>query len=222
MIGIDLHIHSKYSTDAMQSPRAIIEKARSEGLSAIAVVDHSSVNGAREAIKEASSVDGILVISGTEIRTDHFGDLIGLFVEKHIASTDPYEVIDEIRDQDGLVVLPHPLRGHSAVSREIMDKIDAVEALNGRTAHAKNIEAKQLAEAYDKPMLSGSDAHFSFEIGCVRTVLSGAASSLEELRKSILRDDRVLVGRESRPFVHVLSFGAEIIGRTRHYHATTQ
>ena len=215
MIGIDLHIHSKYSSDSVLSPGTIIKKAKSEGLSAIAVIDHSSVSGARETLREASG-DNILVVPGTEIRTDGFGDLIGLFVERYVASTDLYGAIDEIRDQDGLVVLPHPLRSHSAVSREIMDNVDVVEVLNGRTARRKNIGARQLALLYGKPMLSGSDAHFGFEIGCVRTILSGVSSSLEELRKSLIENDRMLVGRESSPIVHVLSFGAEIIGRAKH------
>jgi predicted metal-dependent phosphoesterase TrpH len=217
MIGIDLHIHSKHSNDSVLSPRAIIRKAKSEGLSAIAVIDHSSVSGARETLREASG-DDILVVLGTEIRTNGFGDVVGLFVDKRVASTDIYGAIDEIRDQDGLVVLPHPLRGHLVVSREIMDRIDVVEALNGRTTRSKNIGARQLAFSHGKPMLSGSNAHFSFEIGCVGTILSGTFSSLEELRKSIIKNDRMLVGRESTQFVHVLSFGVKMVGRAKYLH----
>jgi len=211
MIEIDLHIHSKYSDDSLLGPCTIIRKAKSKGISVIAVVDHNTIVGALETSKEAS-VEDILVVPGIEVRTN-LGDLIGLFVKEQIDSRDFCEAVDAIKGQNGLVVLPHPLRGHPKISREMMNDIDLVEALNGRTPHRENIQATELALSYGKPVISGSDAHFTFELGCVRTILSGVSSSLEELRRSLVKNDRTLVGKESTPIVHVLSFGVQKIRR---------
>jgi len=208
---VDLHIHSKYSRDSFLSPRSIVRTAKSKGLSAIAVTDHDTVVGALETAK--ISREDLVVIPGIEVRTN-IGDLVSLFVEEEVASRDFYEVVDETREQNGLVVLPHPLRGHGKISSEVMHSIDVVEVLNGRSLYRENTGARELALSYGKPMISGSDAHFNFEIGCVRTILSDVSSSMEELRKSIAKDDRSLVGSESPFIVRALSFGAEMVKRT--------
>ena len=186
--------------------------AKRKGLSAIAVTDHETVKGARETIREARISSDLFVVSGIEVKTN-MGDLIGLFVEEEVATRDIYEVIDEIREQDGLVVLSHPFRGHKNMLRQITLEIDLVEALNGRSSSARNLEAKRLALSLNKPVIAGSDAHFSFEIGCVRTIFFSSVTSLEDLRKLIVSGERRLIGRESPTIVHMFSFGAEIIKR---------
>lgn len=62
---IDLHTHSNAS-DGTLTPRQLIEKAASEGLSAIALTDHDSIEGIAEA-REAAGLSGIRFIPGIEI-----------------------------------------------------------------------------------------------------------------------------------------------------------
>jgi len=216
MMEADLHIHSKYSPDSFLSPRLILKTAKRKGLSAIAVTDHKTIEGAIQTVKEARVSSDLLVVSGIEVKTN-IGDLIGLFVEEEIAVADFYDVIDEIREQDGLVVFSHPCRGHKNYSKQVMPDIDLIEALNGRSSGAKNSEAKKLALSFNKPVVAGSDAHFSSEIGCVRTRFSSVVTSLEDLRKLIISGERMLVGRESPTIVHMFSFAAEVIKRVIRY-----
>ena len=49
-LGIDLHIHSSAS-DGSLSPAAIVEHAQKLNLAAIAITDHDSINGSREALR---------------------------------------------------------------------------------------------------------------------------------------------------------------------------
>ena len=65
---IDLHLHTYYS-DGIYSPAEIVRKAYDAGLSIIALTDHDSVNGIKEAIEYGREL-GIEVISGMEISTD--------------------------------------------------------------------------------------------------------------------------------------------------------
>lgn len=62
---IDLHTHSKAS-DGTFSPGDLIRKARDEGLSAIALTDHDSLDGLDEAAA-AASLAGLRFIPGVEI-----------------------------------------------------------------------------------------------------------------------------------------------------------
>ena len=209
MIEADLHVHSRYSFDSLLSPRTIVKTALKKGLSAIAVGDHNTVKGALKTIEEAAST-GLIVISAVELETDA-GHIMGLFVETDIRTQNINEVIDEIKEQDGVAVLLHPARMHGTNLKEATNRIDVIEALNGRTSRWKNLEAKDLALEFDKPVIAGSDAHLSFEIGCVRTVFKNASNTLENIRKHIINGERTLVGKESPYLVHAFSFGTQVI-----------
>ena len=210
VIEVDFHVHSKYSYDSFLNPRLIVKTAKRKGLSAVAITDHNTTKGAAETVREASLSGDLIVVPGIEVKTN-IGDIIGLWVEGKIRSRSFLSVVDEIKKQDGIVVLPHPFRGHKNLRNEMLSNIDVVETLNGRVSREDNLRAKKLALSLDKPVIGGSDAHFAFEIGCVRTILPDASTSSEELRKLITDGKRKLVGRESPFIVHGFSFGAEII-----------
>jgi len=78
------------------------------------------------------------------------------------------DVIEEIRDQGGVVVLPHPFRGHK-LSKELVSAVHAIETFNSRTCKAENDLAEELQKKHNKVALAGSDAHFYSEIGLART-----------------------------------------------------
>jgi predicted metal-dependent phosphoesterase TrpH len=172
--AIDFHVHTSYSVDSLTPPRLAIEMARRRGLDGIAVTDHDTVQGALETVK-ANPYSDFLVIPGIEVKSDR-GDVIGLYVKEEIRSRLFADVIDEIRDQGGIVYLPHPIRtfGAPAVPGifEEYTGIDAWERYNGRyNAH----EFALADDAFDRLPVGrsycGSDAHFPWEIGLFRTVL---------------------------------------------------
>ncbi|MEO7349052.1 MAG: PHP domain-containing protein [Terrimesophilobacter sp.] len=66
---IDLHTHSTVS-DGTESPTELIFAARTAGLGAIAITDHDSTAGWREAF-DAASGTGLTVIPGMELSTRH-------------------------------------------------------------------------------------------------------------------------------------------------------
>jgi predicted metal-dependent phosphoesterase TrpH len=84
---IDLHTHSRAS-DGSLSPRGLIDEAVKQGLRAIALTDHDTVQGLDEAII-ASKAAGILFIPGIELeilwrRNDEGGEfhLLGLGLKR--------------------------------------------------------------------------------------------------------------------------------------------
>jgi len=161
----DLHIHSKYSHDSLALPEKIVRRAEKTGLTCIAVTDHGTIRGSVEARKFGKRY-GIEVITGAEIMTD-CGDIIGLGLNSEINSVQFQEVIREIRDQGGLVVLPHPYRGH-ADPEKTAGCVDFIEIWNSRSSPEENRKAALLAGTVQKEILYGSDAHCVSEIGSVR------------------------------------------------------
>lgn len=68
---IDLHIHTSYS-DGGLIPSEVVIMAKKMNLLAIAITDHNTINGIREAQKEAKKL-GIKVLEGIELDTTFAG-----------------------------------------------------------------------------------------------------------------------------------------------------
>ena len=178
---IDLHIHSKYSKDSMLEPAKIIKIAKKKGLGGVAVTDHNTIKGGVEALKINKDKD-FQVIVGAEIKTE-YGDVIGMFLNEEIKSQIFMQVVEEIRDQDGLVVLAHPFRKGITFPTDLLKYVDLIEGFNARSRKSLNGKAKELARSYRMPTTAGSDAHLGFEIGRGRTIVNSESEVKEELRK---------------------------------------
>jgi len=74
----DLHTHSYYS-DGDASPTQVVRKAKKAGVKILALTDHNSVSGVKEAIAEGNKL-GIRVIPGIELRSKE-GEILGYFVD---------------------------------------------------------------------------------------------------------------------------------------------
>ena len=66
---IDLHIHSTYS-DGVLRPAELVDLAKTQGLSAIAITDHDTAGGTDEALQRGLE-KGIEVITGIEMSSWH-------------------------------------------------------------------------------------------------------------------------------------------------------
>jgi predicted metal-dependent phosphoesterase TrpH len=202
MFFVDLHIHSKYSYDSLIEPSTILKVARRVKLNAIAIVDHNTITGAivaRKICKEDS-----LVIIGSEITTN-LGDIIGLFLNEEIRSRNVFEVIDEVKSQDGLILLPHPFRTVKDIFeiKEVIPLIDLIEGYNSR--HPITFKQFSQLKMLTKPLVAGSDAHFTREIGLCRTVVHKEINTEEDLRKALLEEVIDICGSPSPSYLEFLS-----------------
>lgn len=206
-LTFDLHVHTHRSIDSAMEPKHIVKIMEKKGLDGIAVTDHNSIKGALEVAKQAPSE--LHVIVGSEIKTT-LGEILGLFLKEEISSSNPIEVIDEIRAQGGLTILPHPFRAHVftrsnlLTNVEIIEQVDAIEVFNARTSNTANQQALHLAQETNKPMVAGSDAHFYPEIGRARTLFP-PFSDEEELKNTILNGD-TKIEKDSFNFLRALPF----------------
>jgi len=173
------------------SPKGILRTAKRRGLNAVAITDHNTMIGG---IKASNLVKReklkVMVIVGAEISTD-VGDVIGLFISEEISSKNFLEVVDEIHDQDGLVLLPHPFRSHRFNDlREIINQVDLLEICNSRSP--MGLEQVNLLSSLNKTLVGGSDAHFTQEIGLCKTVINAFDLDADEAREILLCPSNVI------------------------------
>jgi predicted metal-dependent phosphoesterase TrpH len=204
LMEVDLHMHTDHSPDCATPVKVLLETARDRGLGAIAITDHNEVSGALEARRIAAEMGGIEVIVAEEVKTAEQGEVIGLFLEEKIPKgMTMAETIAAIRDQGGLVYVPHPFdRFHSVPDYEhllgIVEEIDILEVFNPRVAlTAFNEEAERFARKYRIVSGAGSDSHVAQGLGSVRVRIhefDGPAEFLEAMRDAdITRKHKNLV-----------------------------
>ena len=164
-IVADLHMHTLHSVDCSIPVADLLDHAEAEGLGAIAVTDHNVFAGAQEAAALAHTRD-LIVIRGEEVKTDNQGEVIGLFLEEEIPRGMSFtDTVAAIREQGGLVYLPHPFdRMHAipdpATLHRHLPEIDVFEVYNARLLFdGYNDEALRFANKYGLLAGAGSDAH---------------------------------------------------------------
>jgi predicted metal-dependent phosphoesterase TrpH/glycosyltransferase involved in cell wall biosynthesis len=167
----DLHTHTSWSHDCAVEVSELLDHAEGIGLGAIAITDHNVFGGALEAVELARGRD-LVVIPGQEVKTDGQGEVIGLFLSEEIPTRMPFgDTIAAIRNQGGLVYLPHPFdRMHtvpdSATMHRHLADLDLFEVYNARLLfEAYNDEALRFARKYNLAMGAGSDAHVLQGVG---------------------------------------------------------
>ena len=210
LIRADLHNHTYYSPDSILSPKQVVERARRAGLDCIAITDHNTVRGGL-AVREIA--DGFQVIVGEEVRTAD-GEVLGLFLTEDVPrGLSARETVALIKEQGGLVGVPHPfdhLRSalNEAEMEALIGEIDFIEALNSRIVFAvHNKLALEFARRHDKPVSAASDAHSAREVGRSYVEMppfTGPGDFLDSLRSGRL------VGRLSSPLIHMVSRYAKL------------
>ncbi|HET9323403.1 MAG TPA: glycosyltransferase [Gaiellaceae bacterium] len=213
-ITCDLHLHTSSSHDCQVEPAELAQHAVAEGLGAIAVTDHN-VFGAAAAVSKAARGTGLVVIPGEEVKTDGQGEVIGLFLEREIPRGMSFaDTIAAIKDQEGVVYLPHPFdRMHAipdaqTIHRHLQD-IDVFEVYNARLLfEVYNDEALRFARKYNLTMGAGSDAHVLQGIG-TGGLRMRAFRDKEEFLVS-LRTAEVLRRPRSLAYLQALKWTAQV------------
>ena len=201
----DLHCHTAHSFDSLARPAAVARVAAQRGLTHLAITDHERIDGAHAARDAAP--DGLTVIVGQEVRTTG-GDLIGLFLDQPVApGMSSLDAARAIREQGGLVGLPHPFdrfrasggrRSPAAAWQELLSLVDYVEGHNARLMVGDgNARAVELARQHGLPTVSVSDAHTLMEVGVAYTTFDEPLDTAAQMRRA-LAGGRMSLGHGSR------------------------
>ena len=165
---IDLHVHTMWSGDSTTTPEELAVAISHAALDAVAITDHNTIAGAVTLARSGEL--GCAVIVGEEVRTVD-GDLIGLFLTDRIPSgLKPGQAASLIREQGGLVYVPHPADGarHSLDAAAIgaladAGLLDVIEVLNAKCATSYDGPTHGVAAA------GSSDAHVPAAVGAAWT-----------------------------------------------------
>ncbi len=211
-IRVDMHTHCEASPDSLTPVRVQAARIKETGLDVVFATDHDTVGGA---LRLRELADGYRLIVGEEI-TSADGDIVGLFLERAVSpGLSGEETIARIREQSGLVCIPHPFsrnRNHR-IRRAALERLwplaDCIETFNAREAFAADNErAAAFAAEHGIPAALGSDAHTPWELGRVHLEMddfSDPQGFLASLRGGIAHGALAGLG------VHVLTRYAKVV-----------
>ena len=218
-IVADLHMHTSWSHDCSIEVDELLDHAEAEGLGAIAVTDHNVFGGALEAVEQARNRN-LVVIAGEEVKTDGQGEVIGLFLQEEIPRGLSFgDTIAAIREQGGLVYLPHPFDRMHAIPDPVtvhrhLAEIDVFEVYNARLLfETYNDEAQRFARKYNLVAGAGSDAHVLQGVG-TGAVRMRRFEGPEEFLLS-LRGAEVLRRPKSLAYLQSLKWVAQVKEKVR-------
>ena len=204
------HVHTRYSFDGILPLRHILRYCKKHGIDILVITDHDSTRAFQKAGKLAGKY-GITIIPGVEYSSDA-GDIIGLFIKDKSKSKHCNEILRFIRQRGGLSVLPHPMKGHNL---DMVDfgMIDLIEVFNPRCSPEENGQAKQLGLQYNKPQLTGADAHLPWELGLTLNRFTSSSSppshtgnwTEEDLKKLLLTNPRDFICKPSTEMNYQIS-----------------
>ena len=149
-----------------------------------------------------------------QVRTAEGIDVIALYLHTVIPKGTPARVTcDRIREQGGLVYLPHPYAGGKGGGGKLADAlaphVDVVEVFNGRLHDPReNQLAGALAERHGKRRGAGSDAHTVGEVGRSWVELPAHPNRPDALMAALPRGR--IHGTTSARWVHLASTWAKV------------
>jgi predicted metal-dependent phosphoesterase TrpH len=168
-VRVDLHTHTMWSGDSTTTPDEFADAVTASGLDVVCVTDHNAIAGA---VELRDLVDARVIV-GEELRTAA-GEIIGLFLTERLpAGVGHVDAAKAIRDQGGVVYIPHPFDPMRRNMSEValyelaeLDLIDAVEVLNAKTSLTSlNRRAAEFAAEFGIVGGAGSDGHVPGALG---------------------------------------------------------
>lgn len=219
---VDLHSHTTCS-DGIMEVRELLDKAKKLGIG-LAITDHNEIKGSLHALKHPRDV---MVIPGLEFHPFEGMHLLAYFynehemtefyrkhIEKYKGSNclanlnvNSEELVEAAKDYNCIISGAHPFAigwvglckhdGNDRLDQRLLQKIDALEVINGGNLQRWNKKAIKIA--YDTPIsiTGGSDAHTLPEVGSVVTYTL-QAHTREEFLDAIRNHTNIVCGKPLR------------------------
>ncbi len=184
-VKADLHVHTIYSHDALITPKDLVFYAKKRGLTAVAVTDHDTIEGALKIAKETD----FLIIPGIEVSSRN-GHIVGLNLQESVQKgLSPDETVDKIHEAGGIAVMCHPFAFFKkSLGKHTSGKFDAIETINASAFlfNRSTKKAQEIADRFGLSRVAGSDAHYGPALGYAYTLID-AEPQVDAISKAIIK-----------------------------------
>ncbi len=197
---LDLHSHSEASEDSRAPVEAYLNwirlRRQERPVDGIVLTEHRQFN--RDAdYRDLEDKFGILILKATEAETD-YGHMLVFGINEDIVRRFDFsnvripaqELIDEVARMGGVVVPCHPGRPNVGLcehyaSKPPLDRVIAVELLNGGSRRGEDERTADLVEKFGYRATGGSDSHLVSGIGVCATRFEAEVRDVDALVREL-------------------------------------
>lgn len=202
---IDLHVHSHLSKDCTLDPKAVLDRAATQGLDGVAFTETNTQDGCDELFDLAARTK-VKIFVGLELVTDK-GQYLCFFPKPQLAPEpvqmwgsnrekpwNATECLAKVKSLGAAIVaarpydkeIPYP-SGDFILS---LNCLSAVEGYNPKVRQSANDLAVEAAETLKLPCIGGSDTRASLdELGRAATLFKQPIQTQEQLVQALLGGD---------------------------------
>ncbi len=195
-LKIDLHVHSRYSSDSTSTFDEINRRCRELGLDGYALCDHDAIDGLAEAGEKSG---GLVVVPGLEV-TARGAHIICLEPSRLVPSQlSIVDTVAHIHKQGGTSILAHPYaipRSFVRFAEAARAGFDAIEVANSAQIPFGVVRGwnRGMAERLGLPQTGGSDAHIPELVGRSYTVVEADSREPRDVVEAIRGGRTEVVG----------------------------
>ncbi len=201
---IDLHVHAKWSADAIGGLDELARTGMRKGLDGLALTEHNTTRH-HIAIKRwnRDHKDRPFVFyPGTEITTQQ-GHLLAIGIHYDIPKRLPLEeALDHVERAGGVAIPAHPQRPITGIGEvwlnAITRRIRVLETYNAQQTPQSNERAAAHAQERGLGATGGSDAHQVHDVGNAYTIMPEPVSSLDDLLDQLSGRKTLAEGHRTR------------------------
>jgi predicted metal-dependent phosphoesterase TrpH len=180
-IKIDLHLHTNtgfclpwfsYIYDCVQTAEQVIAQVIKNNLKIIAITDHDSMKGYRQAKKIITDKKlDIMLIPACEI-SSRDGHILAYNIKKIIPpKLSAAQTVAQIHAQGGIAVAAHPFVPYAVGNKVFNLDFDFIEGWNSQVPFIFNWLAIKAAKKLNLSWLASSDAHIPSQVGSSHMIL---------------------------------------------------
>jgi len=201
MMKIDLHFHGvrRKRANWQERLRGMMAKAVSEGIGAVALLDHDYHPVEEDLLLAAEAAPSVRVLRAAEFNvrdtcrhiTDHLvvvsDAAYGWDISRGITTAELPRLRDYVAGSGALTILAHPYRRHPNIAFDFHDLLpDAIEVASPGVPAEHRPDVMRLASRWGRALVENSDSHRASHVGrFFMTAPDWAAGSLELLRAAV-------------------------------------
>ncbi len=219
-IKAELHCHNSFSNyhvgendapfDCDITISQQLERAHTLGLDALFVTNHNTLDGYSQLLQyknDHAKYKHIQIFQAEEITTDTGAHVIGYGIHKEIRAGQTLdEILDQIRDQDGISCAPHPFSLLDALRNQAA-KCDLIEVFNSNNVDViSNARATEFSLEHNKIGVAGSDSHVLSTLGRCTNVIESENSldaAIHAMRHNKIKIHQTGYAKEQETLEHI-------------------
>ncbi len=187
---LEIHCHStEHSSCSHVSAVELVKQIYRKGLEGIVITDHHFLwpqNELEALRRDAHAPDFFLILSGQEISTSDFGDVLVYGVRNAIPKGK--SLVKIRRDNpEAALILAHPYRNGKKPGQEVLksDLLDGVEIFSSNHSVADNTRGLRDWHRYKFTATAGTDTHGARYAGLYPTLFDHPVSTIEALAEEL-------------------------------------